>query len=71
MTSRADAISRMGCAELAGAWWAHIHCGTDDREARVAIALRARALGMTTRDLAVAAHNDGLISDAELAGYRK
>ena len=70
MTSRADAISRMGRDELAGAWWAHVHRGTDDREARVAIALRARALGMTQRDLAAEAHAGGLISDAELAGYR-
>ncbi len=67
---RRVAISRMGRAELAGAWYAHLHRNSDDRVARVAIAMRARDLGMTQRDLAGSAHKGGLISDGELAGYR-
>ena len=67
---RRAAIERMSRAELAGAWWAHIHRQSDDRVARVAIAMRARDLGMTQRDLAREAHAGGLISDSDLAGYR-
>ena len=67
---RRAAIERMGRAELAGAWWAHIHRRSDDRVARVAVALRARDLGMTQRDLAAEAHRGGLLSDEQMAGYR-
>lgn len=65
-----EAIARMTRAELAGAWYAHIHRQSDDRVARPAIALRARELGMTQRDLAREAHAGGLLSDEQKAVYK-
>ncbi|MEO1952207.1 hypothetical protein [Thioclava sp.] len=68
-TGRREANLRMSREELAGAWFAHIHRQSDDRVARSTVAVRARDLGMTQRDLARLAHRGGLMSDAELVGY--
>lgn len=68
--NRREAILRMSHDELAGAWFTHIHRQSDDRVARSTVAVRARDLGMTQRDLARLAHRGGLLSDAELVGYR-
>lgn len=69
-TDRRAAIMRMDRAQLGGAWYVHLHRNSDDRVARPAIALRARELGMTQRDLAAEAHKGGLLSDEQMAGYR-
>ena len=67
---RRSAIMAMDRAQLGGAWWVYVHSNSGDATEKTAVALRARELKMTTRDLAREAHRGGLISDEQLAGYR-
>lgn len=64
------AIMGMDREQLAGAWYVHIHRKSDDSVARPAVALRARELGLTQRDLAFDANAGGLLSDDQFLEYR-
>ena len=70
------AIRRASRADLAAAWYVHLCPRKDgtpmtvDPEARAAILEAMRAQGLTTRDMAMAAHAGGLIGDEQLAMLR-
>ena len=70
------AIRRASRADLAAAWYVHLCPRKDgtpmtvDPEARAAILEAMRAQGLTTRDMARAAHAGGLIGDEQLAQLR-
>ena len=69
-------IRRASRADLAAAWYVHLCPRKDgtpmtvDPEARAAILEAMRAQGLTTPDMARAAHAGGLIGDEQLAMLR-